>query len=79
MLLFADENQENAGGFVNSVQLRAEAMTDADLAALGGPSAIGLQPPAVPVLTLLSPNGSEHFPAGSTQTQGCFKKSFAFG
>jgi hypothetical protein len=52
-LLFADENQENAAGFVNSVQLRPEAMLAADLLALGGPTASSLpmaariMPPAV--------------------------------
>ena len=68
VLLFADEDQENAAGLVNSVQLRAEAMASEDLAALGGPSAAGIPQPAVPALSLLRPNGNEHFPAGSTQT-----------
>ena len=66
-LLFADENQENAGGFVNSVQLRAGALSATDIAALGGASAFGIPTPAAPTLRLISPNGGENFQAGSTQ------------
>ena len=67
-LLFADENQENAAGYVNSVQLRAVAMTAEEVAALGGPAAGGIPVTVIPALRLLSPNGGERFPAGSTQT-----------
>jgi predicted phosphodiesterase len=67
-LLFADEDQENAAGFVNSVQLRDVAMTAADLASLGGATASGIPLPATPTLQLLSPNGGENLQAGSTQT-----------
>lgn len=67
-LLFADEDQENAAGFVNSVQLRPEAMSAADLAALGGPTAAGIPRPLPPTLRLVRPNGGESFAAGSTQT-----------
>lgn len=66
-LLFADENQENAAGFVNSVQLRPEALSPTDIAALGGPSAGGIPTPQPPTLRLLSPNGGELFQAGTTQ------------
>jgi len=66
-LLFADEDQENAAGFVNSVQLRPEALTPADIAALGGPTAAGIQTPQPPTLSLLAPNGGEQFQAGTTQ------------
>lgn len=66
-LLFADENQENAAGFVNSVQLRPDALSPADVAALGGPSAGGIPTPQPPTLRLLSPNGGELFQAGTTQ------------
>ena len=66
-LLFADENQENAAGFVNSVQLRPEALTPLDIATLGGPGAAGIPIPQLPTLRLLSPNGGENFQAGSTQ------------
>jgi predicted phosphodiesterase len=66
-LLFADEDQENAAGFVNSVQLRPEALSPADLAALGGPTAAGIPTPQPPSLQLVSPNGGELFQAGTTQ------------
>ena len=42
LLLFADNDFETAPGFVNVVQLRAGAMTEAEVAALGGPGAGGL-------------------------------------
>jgi len=67
-LLFGDENQENAAGFVNSVQLRSEALSPADVAALGGASAAGIPTPTPPTLRITSPNGGENFQAGSTQT-----------
>ncbi len=41
-LLFADENAENAEGYVNSVQIRGYAMTAEELLALGGPEADGI-------------------------------------
>jgi predicted phosphodiesterase len=68
LLLFADENQENAAGFVNSVQLRPDALSASDIAALGGPTAAGIPTPQPPTLRLLRPNGGENFAAGSTQT-----------
>jgi predicted phosphodiesterase len=67
-LLFADEDQENAAGYVNSVQVRPEALTAADVAALGGPAAGGIPTPQPPTLRLLLPNGGEQFQAGTTQT-----------
>ncbi|MBI3850179.1 MAG: metallophosphoesterase [Verrucomicrobia bacterium] len=45
VLLFADDDLENAAGFVNSVQLRAEAMTTNEIAALGGATATGIPMP----------------------------------
>jgi predicted phosphodiesterase len=66
-LLFADENQENAGGQVNSVQLHARALSEMEMAELGGPSAAGLPLPVTPTLVLAQPNGGEIFQAGSTQ------------
>ncbi len=39
VLLFADENDENIEAYVSSVQIRDGAMTDAEIAALGGVSA----------------------------------------
>jgi len=66
-LLFADENRENAAGYVNSVQIRGYAMSAAELAALGGPTAAGIPFPAPPGLQLTSPNGGQRWPAGSTQ------------
>ncbi len=69
VLLFADEDQENAGGLVNSVQLRPEAMLAADIAALGGPTAAGIPMPAAPnSLQVVSPNGGENYQAGSSPT-----------
>jgi hypothetical protein len=68
-LLFADENQENAAGYVNSVQLRGTALSAAELAALGGPQAAGISLPLVPSgIRVLTPNGGEVFPAGTTQS-----------
>lgn len=66
-LLFADEDQENAAGFINSVQVRPEALSAADIAALGGPAAGGIQTPQPPTLRVLSFNGGEQIQAGSTQ------------
>ena len=43
--LFADEDQENWEGYVNSVQLRAFLMTPEELAELGGPTAAGIPEP----------------------------------
>ena len=67
-LLFADDNQENAAGFVNSVQIRDNALSTSDILALGGPSASGIPMPVTPTLRLARPNGGESFQAGSTQT-----------
>lgn len=68
-LLFADENQENAAGYVNSVQLRASALAAEEIAALGGPQAAGIPLPARPSdLQVLEPNGGEILAAGTTQT-----------
>jgi hypothetical protein len=46
--LFADENGDNAEGYINSVQFRDVAMSPADIAALGGPSAAGIPLPTDP-------------------------------
>lgn len=56
-LLFADNDGENALGYVNSVQFRPERVSDADILALGGPSASGIpldshNPPAATNLTI---------------------------
>ncbi len=68
-LLFADENQENAAGYINSVQLRARAMSAPEIAALGGPQAAGVPLPTAPTaFRVVSPNGGEVFQAGTTQT-----------
>jgi hypothetical protein len=68
VLLFADENQENSEVYVNSVQLRAEAMTTNDITALGGPTAAGIPMPVSPTITVTSPNGGENYQAGTSQT-----------
>jgi hypothetical protein len=47
-LLFADQDGENAGGMVNSVQIRDTAMTADELLGLGGPDAAGIFLPSDP-------------------------------
>jgi len=54
VLLFADENSENSAGYVNSVQLRPEAMLATDIAALGGPTAAGIPIRSRPVYSTSS-------------------------
>ncbi|HRT56842.1 MAG TPA: metallophosphoesterase [Candidatus Paceibacterota bacterium] len=67
-LLFADENQENAAGYINSVQLRAAALAADEIAALGGPQAAGIPLPAAPSdLRVTGPNGGELLQAGTAQ------------
>ena len=44
-LLFADEDGETQEGLINCLQLRDYAMSDAEIAALGGPSARGIPIP----------------------------------
>jgi predicted phosphodiesterase len=69
LFLFADENQENAAGLVNSVQLRSEIMSAGEIAALGGATAAGiplLSPPSS--IQVLSPNGGENYQAGTATT-----------
>ncbi|MEI2726069.1 MAG: metallophosphoesterase [Verrucomicrobiota bacterium] len=68
-LLFADEDNEAQMGFVNSVQIRSEAMLDGDVAALGGATAAGIPMPAAPSsLHVVTPNGGENYQAGSSPT-----------
>ena len=68
-LLFADEDGENAGGYVNSVQLRGSALAAAEIAALGGPQAAGIPVPQTSSgLRLVSPNGGEVLQAGTSQS-----------
>ncbi len=68
-LLFADNDGENSGGYINSVQLRAEAMLPVEVAALGGAAAAGIPAPALPdSLQVTTPNGGENYPASTTQT-----------
>jgi 3',5'-cyclic AMP phosphodiesterase CpdA len=65
-LLFADENQENAAGFVNSVQIRDVALLSSHIAALGGPT-----PGGIPVVNFTNPPA---FPFGlELQTNGGFE------
>jgi predicted phosphodiesterase len=68
-LLFADDNGENAAGYVNSVQIRGYAMSGVELDALGGATAAGIPLPTMPGdLHVVSPTGGERWQAGSTQT-----------
>lgn len=69
VLLFADNDNDTKTGYVNSVQFRDYAMAAPEIAELGGPSASGIPLPTAPTdLQLVSPNGGEHWQAGSTQT-----------
>lgn len=69
LLFFADDDQENSAGLVNSLQLRPTAMLPAEVAALGGATAAGIPAPAAPsALHLVSPNGGENYQAGSSQS-----------
>lgn len=47
--LFADDNGETAGGYVNSIQLHNTALSKGQILALGGPSASGLPATLPPV------------------------------
>jgi predicted phosphodiesterase len=67
-LLVADDNQENSAGFLNSVQLRPDALPAEDIAALGAATATGIPVPQPPTLHLVSPNGGEQVQAGSQVT-----------
>ena len=49
MELFNDDNGEAAPGYVNSIQLREEALTTGQMQALGGPSAAGIPQTIPPV------------------------------
>jgi hypothetical protein len=42
--LFADEDGETSSGLINSLQFREYAMSDAEVLALGGPTAVGVAP-----------------------------------
>jgi len=67
-LLFADENNETRAGYVNSIQIRSEAMLPADVAALGIATAAGIPLPAAPTsLKVIAPNGGENYLAGTAQ------------
>lgn len=64
VLFFADENRETSGGMVNSIQLRADVLSEAQVLAFGGAQAAGL-PRILPTgVKLLAPNGGERITAG---------------
>lgn len=42
LLMFADDGHETKAGYVNSIQVRDYALTEAEVAALGGPTAAGI-------------------------------------
>ncbi|HPD28647.1 MAG TPA: metallophosphoesterase [Phycisphaerae bacterium] len=68
LLLFADNDNDTKTGYVNSIQFRDYVMSAPEIAELGGPSANGIPLPVAPTnLQLVSPNGGEYWPAGSTQ------------
>jgi hypothetical protein len=56
--IFCDDNGETEVGYINSLQLRDEKMTDVLIAALGGPSAAGILtgPPPNPYVVDVSPS-----------------------
>lgn len=67
-LLFADEDNETRAGFVNSIQIRSDAMLAADVTALGGATAAGIPlPPPPSAIRITSPNGGENYQAGTFQ------------
>ena len=66
-LFFADNNQETSGGFINSLQLRSEPVTDSEAAALGGAKAAGIPIPAPSELRVLFPKGGETLTANQPQ------------
>lgn len=66
LLLFADNDQETSGGWLNSVQIRSDALSDGDIAAIGGPRAAGIPRAAPTQVQLLYPNGGEALQAGSS-------------
>ena len=66
-LLFADNNQETSGGFINSLQFRSEPLDDAEAAALGGAKAAGIPIPASSELRILFPKGGETLTATQPQ------------
>lgn len=67
-LLFADENEENAAGYINSVQLRNNIMSATDIAELGSAQASGIPLSQQPSdLQVITPNGGEELTAGTTQ------------
>jgi len=68
-LLFADNNQENAPGLVNSVQLRDQALSDSEILSLGGPTAAGIPSTSIPPTNPLF--------GQSLQTNGGFEGLFA--
>ncbi len=45
VLIFADDNEENAGGFLNSLQIRPYPMPAKEVSELGGPAASGIPAP----------------------------------
>ncbi len=73
LLLFADEDAENAEGFVNSVQLQDVALGDAEIAALGAASAAGIPSGLVP---LPAPVGLWEFENGADLTAATMGQDF---
>ncbi|NOS71897.1 MAG: hypothetical protein HOP33_18450 [Verrucomicrobia bacterium] len=68
-LLFTDDNNETRAGFVNSIQIRSEAISDVEVANLGGATAAGIPLPVAPTsLHLVNPNGGQNYQAGTAQS-----------
>ncbi|MCA9515144.1 MAG: metallophosphoesterase [Myxococcales bacterium] len=67
-LLFADDDHQTTGVWVNSLQIRAEALSAAAIAALGGPTADGVPRPEAPTLAVTAPKAGARVAPGSTLT-----------
>jgi Calcineurin-like phosphoesterase/Purple acid Phosphatase, N-terminal domain/Concanavalin A-like lectin/glucanases superfamily len=65
VLIFADNDEENATGLINSLQIRSEALSAAELAELGSPSADGIPLPLPTKIRLLAPRDGDRWEAGT--------------
>ena len=69
LYLFSDDNDESEAGYINSLQIRDEKLTDGLIAALGAPTAAGILtgPPPNPYVSLVLPSAeTARIPSRST-------------